>query len=251
MFKKIFYFMFFICPLLFGQTIKPRISVQEVEHDFGNSAGSYTFLIYNSGGGVLKINKVRSTCSCLTTSLDKNEISMADSAKLTVDFSGSNKKGQMLEYIYVTTNDETTPELRLTVAADKQIPPLIFPNLSSFDSTTNKRERPADSPIIYFAETYHDFGVVTKGNVVGFNFTVMNKGNSTLKIKRIRTSCGCTAALVDKNIIGPGKSTIIHTEFDSSFENGKVHRTIEVISNDPLNEKSILNIYAEVKPGSN
>lgn len=251
MLKKIFYLSLFICPFLISQTIKPRISVQKVEHDFGSSAGSYTFLIYNSGGGVLKINKVRTTCSCLTTSLDKNEIPMADSAKLTVDFSGSNGKGQMLEYIYVSTNDETTPELRLTVAADKQIPPLIFPNLSSYDSTGNKKERPADSPIIYFAETSHDFGAVTKGNVVGFNFTVMNKGKSKLIIKRIRTSCGCTAALADKNTIEPGKSTIIHTEFDSSFLDGKIHRTIEVISNDPLNEKTILNIYADVKPGSN
>ena len=48
----------------------------------------------------------------------------------------------------------------------------------------------------------------------------------------------------------PGETTEIHTEFDSSNEIGKVHRSIEVLSNDPSNEKSILNIYVDVKPGS-
>ena len=78
----------------------------------------------------------------------------------------------------------------------------------------------------------------------------MNKGKLPLKITRIRTSCGCTAAVTDKNILEPGESTEIHTEFDSANESGKVHRTIEVLSNDPSNEKSILNIYVNVKPGS-
>ncbi|MGA7838601.1 MAG: DUF1573 domain-containing protein [Ignavibacteriaceae bacterium] len=246
--KKLFLIIMVVCPLLIGQAIRPRIAVQEVEHDFGSSAGSYTFLIYNSGGGVLKISKIRTTCSCVTTSLEKNEIAMADSSGLTVTFSGTRKKGPMLEYIYIKSNDETTPELRLTVASDKHIPPLIFPNLSSVD--TSVKQRPPDSPIIFWPETSHNFGEMTKGNVVGYNFKIINKGKSTLVIKRVRTSCGCTAALVSNNKIEPGESSELHVEFDSSTENGKVRRIIEVVSNDPGAEKSILNIYAEVKPGS-
>lgn len=234
--------------MLFGQAIRPRIAVQEVEHDFGNAAGSYTFLIYNSGGGVLKIERVRTTCRCVTASLEKNMIPMADSSRLTVTFSGSDKEGAMLEYIYVKSNDETTPELRLTVASDKHIPPLIFPNLSKVD--TGVKQRSPDSPIIFLPETTHDFGVMTKGTVAGYNFKIMNKGRSTLEIRRVRTSCGCTAALVSNNKIEPGESTELHVEFDSSTENGKVRRVIEIISNDAGAEKSILNIYAEVKPGS-
>ena len=248
MVKKLFFILMVVCPILFGQAIRPRIAVQEVEHDFGESAGSYTFLIYNSGGGTLKIEKIRTTCSCVTASLEKNEIPMADSSRLTVNFSGSDKKGPMLEYIYVKSNDETTPELRLTVASDKHIPPLIFPNLSKVN--TSVKERAPDSPIIFFPETTHDFGVMDKGTVVGYNFKIINKGKSTLEINRVRTSCGCTAALVSNNKIAPGESTELHVEFDSSTENGKVRRVIEVISNDPGAEKSILNIYAEVKPGS-
>jgi Protein of unknown function (DUF1573) len=248
MLRKFTILLLFAFPMLmFGQTLRPKISVQSVEHDFGTNPGPFTFIIYNGGGGTLKIEKIRTTCSCVTTSLDKKEIEMADSAKLTVNYTGNPKTKNRIEYIYVTTNDENTPVLRLTAAFNKEVPPLIFPNLPSTDSI-NAKFRPLNSPEIYFPITSHDFGTVVQGNVVAFNFTVVNKGKSPLKIKRIRTSCGCTAAITDKNTLNPGDSTTIHTEFDSSAEEGKVHRSIEVLSNDPLNEKFILNIYAEVKP---
>lgn len=250
MFRKLTILLLFAFPILvFGQTLRPKISVQSVEHDFGTDPGPFTFIIYNGGGGILKIKKIHTTCSCVSTNLDKKEIGIADSAKLTVNFSAKPNKKNEIEYIYVTTNDENTPVLRLTAAFNKKVPSLIFPNLPSTDSIKAKT-RPLNSPEIYFPITSHDFGTVVKGNVVAFNFAVVNKGKSPLKIKRIRTSCGCTAAITDKNILAPGDSTTIHTEFDSSAEEGKVHRSIEVLSNDPLNEKAILNIYAEVKPGS-
>jgi hypothetical protein len=250
MLKKLAILLLFASPIVvYSQTLRPKISVQSVEHDFGSNPGPFTFIIYNGGGGILKIEKIHTTCSCITTSLDKNEIEMADSAKLTVNYSANPNKKNSIEYIYITTNDENTPILRLTAAFNKEVPPLIFPNLPNTDSL-KAVTRPPNSPEIYFPITSHDFGTVVRGNVVAFNFTVVNNGKSPLKIKRIRTSCGCTAAITDKNVLVPGDSTTIHAEFDSSAEEGKVHRSIEVLSNDPLNEKVILNIYAEVKPGS-
>lgn len=242
MIKKIFFMLLFVSPVLIGQTIKPRIALQDLEFNY-TGAASHTFIIYNSGSGILKITKVRSTCSCITTSIDRNEIGLADSAKLTVTYNGG-KKGTAEEYVYLSSNDETTPEFRITISIDKKIPPLIFPNLSSVD--VNGKNRPENSPIISFNEMSHDFGDVTKGNVVGYNFVVTNKGKSTLKIKRIRTSCGCTAALLNKNTLEANESSTIHVEFDSATENGNVTRTIEVLSNDPLAEKTTLKINARV-----
>ncbi len=250
MLKKLIFIFVFVCPLLIlGQTIKPRISVQIVEHDFGTDPGPFNFIIYNGGGGVLKINRIRTTCSCVSASIDKKEIGMADSAKLTVNYNTSLNTEDGIEYIYVSTNDENTPVLRLTATFNKKIPPLIFPNLAHKDSTETKSDQ-LDVPIIYFSETSHDFGSVETGSVVGYDFTVTNKGKLPLKIIRIRTSCGCTAAITNKNVLDPEESTKIHVEFDSSNESGKVRRTIEVLSNDPSNERSILNIYADIKPES-
>ncbi len=250
MLKKLIFICALTCPMLIvGQTLKPKISVQIVEHDFGTNPGPFDFIIYNGGGGVLKIDKIRTTCSCVKTTIDKKEIAMADSAALTVNYSASANKKNGIEYVFISTNDENTPVLRLTAAFNKKVSPLIFPNLAHSDSAEIRVEQ-SNSPIIYFPETSHDFGTVEQGNVVGYNFTVTNKGKAPLKIKRIRTSCGCTAAITNKNVLDPGESTEIHTEFDSSNEIGKVHRSIEVLSNDHSNEKSILNIYVDVKPGS-
>ena len=250
MLKKLIFIFVVACPLLIvGQTLKPKISVQIVEHDFGVNLGPFDFIIYNGGGGILKINKIRTTCSCVTAKIDKKEIAMADSATLTVNYNAPANKENGIEYIFISTNDENTPTLRLTATFNKKVPTLVFPNLPRSDSAEIKTAQ-SNSPVIYFPETSHDFGAVEQGNVVGYNFTVINKGKAPLKIKRIRTSCGCTAAITKKNVLDPGESTEIHTEFDSSNEMGKVHRSIEVISNDPSNEKAILNIYVDVKPGS-
>ena len=250
MLKKLIFIIILASPLiLVGQTFKPKISVQSVEHDFGTNPGPFTFILYNGGGGILKINKISTSCKCVSTSIDKYKIGMADSARLTVNYTGSLEKGNGTEYIYVSTNDMNTPVLKLAAAYNKKAPVLVFPNLPKLDTTSTKTGT-ADVPIISFPETSHDFGTIEKGNVVSYNFTVTNKGKSQLKIIRIRTSCGCTAAVTDKNILDPGDSTSIHTEFDSSAEIGKVHRSIEVLSNDPSNGKVILNIYAEVKSGS-
>ena len=87
MLKKFIFIFVLTCPLLiFGQTIKPKISVQIVEHDFGAHPGPFDFILYNSGGGVLQVNKIRTTCKCVTATIDKKEIGMADSASLTVDY---------------------------------------------------------------------------------------------------------------------------------------------------------------------
>lgn len=249
MLKKLILIFIITCPLIVGQTVKPKISVQIVEHDFGTNPGPFDFIIYNGGGGILKINKIHTTCGCVTEKIDKKEIAMADSAILTVNYTAPLNKKNGIQYIFVSTNDENTPVLRLTATFNKKIPPLIFPNLARSDSAEIKADQ-SNAPIIYFPETSHDFGMVDQGNVVGYNFKVINNGKSPLKIIRIRTSCGCTAAVTSKNILEPGESTDIHTEFDSSNESGKIHRSIEVISNDPSNEKSILNIYVDVKPGS-
>ena len=135
MLKKLISIFALACPLLIvGQTLKPKISVQIVEHDFGTNPGPFDFIIYNGGGGVLKIDKIRTTCSCVTTKIDKKEIAMADSAALTVNYSAPANKENGIEYIYITTNDENTPVLRLTAAFNKKVPPLIFPNLPHSDS---------------------------------------------------------------------------------------------------------------------
>jgi len=52
------------------------------------------------------------------------------------------------------------------------------------------------APKIVFKEESHDFGKVPRGPELQYNFKFTNKGNSTLTIERVQTSCGCTGATV-------------------------------------------------------
>ncbi|MDH3268449.1 MAG: DUF1573 domain-containing protein, partial [Ignavibacteria bacterium] len=82
-----------------------------------------------------------------------------------------------------------------------------------------------------------------------FNFA--NKGSSVLSIKDIKTSCGCTAALLSQDNLAPGQEGTIKVELDTKNRSGKMSRTVTINSNDPKDPAKVLTIYADiVKKGS-
>ena len=93
----------------------------------------------------------------------------------------------------------------------------------------------------------YNFGKVAEGKVVEYTFTFENNGKSTLKIKDIKTSCGCTAALVSSEVLKPGEQGTLKVELDTSNREGKMSRTITIESNDPMDPKKILTVYADIQ----
>jgi len=59
-------------------------------------------------------------------------------------------------------------------------------------------------------------------------FTVTNDGDETLRIARIKTSCGCTGSIVDRKIMQPGDSTEIVARFNKGKRKGKNHTKLQV-----------------------
>ncbi len=106
-----------------------------------------------------------------------------------------------------------------------------------------------ENPKIYFPEIEHDFGKVENGKVVDYNFRIVNQGSSVLNIQDIKTSCGCTAALVSNKTIKPGEDGTIKVELNTKGHSGKMVRTVTIKSNDPKEPSSTLTIYAEVVKG--
>ncbi len=80
-----------------------------------------------------------------------------------------------------------------------------------------------------------DFGDIQEGKIVTHNFTVYNKGRDTLKISRVKASCGCTVVKPEKNDLLPNDSTKLKVSFNSSHRIGKQHKYVYVFSNDPVN----------------
>jgi hypothetical protein len=73
-------------------------------------------------------------------------------------------------------------------------------------------------------------------------------------IKEIKTSCGCTHALIGQQNIEPGESSFVEANFDPTGNIGNVHKYLEVISNDPANPNTRLTFEAgvtrEIMPSS-
>ncbi|MBI5726590.1 MAG: DUF1573 domain-containing protein, partial [Ignavibacteriales bacterium] len=95
-------------------------------------------------------------------------------------------------------------------------------------------------------ESQHDFGVIQEGKIVDYTFAFKNSGKKDLEIKDIRTSCGCTAALVSQKLLKPGEAGTLKIEFDSSNRFGRMSRTISVTTNETEAPVKVLTIYAEV-----
>jgi hypothetical protein len=74
------------------------------------------------------------------------------------------------------------------------------------------------------------------GEEVEHTFTFRNVGGALLTVEKVRTSCGCTAALISDKEIPPGGTGEIKTTFRTKGYQGDVKKSLTVESNDPENE---------------
>jgi hypothetical protein len=107
-------------------------------------------------------------------------------------------------------------------------------------------------PKIVVSPGFKDLGDVTKE---GFNytFTVKNAGKKPLKIGRVSTSCGCTLATIESELIMPNERTDLLVTFNPKLMEeevrGEVSRIIFIRSNDPENPELEIKITANVVEG--
>ncbi len=105
-------------------------------------------------------------------------------------------------------------------------------------------------PDITVAATRHDFGRVKQGKVVATEIPMRNAGTQDLKIEAVSTSCGCTTAQVQPEVIPPGGEgrLIIHYDSGAHPDKGPVQRHIYSASNDPDEAEVEVIITADVQP---
>lgn len=116
----------------------------------------------------------------------------------------------------------TIVALPFWVARDLAAKPVRLTN------TINVDVRPAISVEAY---TYN-FGSIVEGSRITHRYTVTNKGNTTLYIRDIKTSCGCTSTEYSREI-APGLQGAVNVTFDASGFFGAVEKTVYVVTNDP------------------
>lgn len=84
---------------------------------------------------------------------------------------------------------------------------------------------------ITFIKMRHDFGTITEGDVVKYDFRFRNTGTNPLLISKVDVSCGCTAPIFPKEPVQPGGEGIISLEFNSNNRKGKQSKSALVHSN--------------------
>lgn len=84
---------------------------------------------------------------------------------------------------------------------------------------------------VQMIDTMYNFGKVTEGEKVTYNYRFKNTGSKPLVIGKPFASCGCTVPESPKEPILPGQTGYIKVVFNSSGKGGIVRKTVTVPSN--------------------
>ena len=236
MIKKTLVVYFLYIVTVFPQLLAPKVGLQQLQHDFGNinqgDVVTHTFVISNNGGDLLKILDVKASCGCTAVNPEKKELKPGESTNLVVSFNSKGRKGPQTKIVTVTTNDPEKQNVSLTIKG----------NVVVSEVKDNKV-----GAKIFFQETQHDFGKVKEGEILEYNFKFENKGTESLSIKDVKTSCGCTAAVVSESSLKPGQVGYIKVNFNTKDREGKNSKSITVVSNDTKEPNKVISIYADIQ----
>ena len=116
----------------------------------------------------------------------------------------------------------------------------------SGDDKSTDNSASVKKPEIFFESPDFDFGKAYKGDKVEHVYKLVNRGKATLEIKKVKPSCGCTAAVLSNNTVLPGETGEVKATFNTGSYGGKVKKTISVLSNDPNTSNYKLTISGEV-----
>jgi len=121
----------------------------------------------------------------------------------------------------------------------------LFTSCASLESNIPV-EKPS-IPQITFQETIYDFGFAGPEQKIVHTFKFTNAGSQPLKIEKVSTDCGCTAALVSDKLIPPGGNGEIRAVLETRRFEGKQEKHVMVYSNVPETPETILTIKGTIK----
>ena len=88
-----------------------------------------------------------------------------------------------------------------------------------------------DSTTVEIIDSMYNFGKVTDGEKVEYNYRFINTGTKPLIISEAHASCGCTVPEKPEAPIPPGQTGYLKVVFNSKGRVGDVHKEIMVTSN--------------------
>jgi hypothetical protein len=121
------------------------------------------------------------------------------------------------------------------------------------DTWNNYSEAAADSlprfgPSLLLSVQQYDMGLIQAGEIIDVAIRLKNVGTDTLRIYDVKTTCGCTMAIVEKGSIPPDDSTHLKIVFNSTTRMGQQDGTITIISNDARYAAAMVHLSGNVVP---
>ena len=88
-----------------------------------------------------------------------------------------------------------------------------------------------DSTNVHMIDSTYNFGKITEGDKVEYNFRFRNTGTHPLIISAATASCGCTVPEKPDEPIKPGETGFLRVVFSSKGKMGDIHKEVDVTSN--------------------
>ena len=88
-----------------------------------------------------------------------------------------------------------------------------------------------DPTTVQIIDSAYDFGKVTDGEIVQYNYRFKNTGTKPLIITNATATCGCTVPEKPEKPVQPGETAFIKVKFDSKGRVGATHKSVMVSSN--------------------
>jgi len=104
------------------------------------------------------------------------------------------------------------------------------------------------APTLIVEQLTHDFGEIIQGDKITETFRFRNAGDKVLEISRLRSSCGCTAALLTSRRLEPGAMGELTLTFNSSGFKGSVQKRVTFSTNDPAHPSVGFVLKGKVTP---
>lgn len=153
------------------------------------------------------------------------------------DANVKNDWGFLVDRFGLTQNEKDISGAMITVSAT------IEEDFDNLDDTQKAKAPKIDLPSENF-----DFGEVKEGDLVEKEFDFTNAGKSDLIIRKIKASCGCTTVEPADKVVKPGKSSSFKASVRTNGFSGRIAKTVNVITNDPVNPSITIRITGNVLP---
>jgi hypothetical protein len=204
----------------------------DVLHDKSDTA---SIVVYNNGDAPITF-KVGETSvpTFLEFNADKVVLESKQSTRLRFTYLAENKKdwGYCFDYIYIKTSDALQPDKRINISANIK---------ENFAGKTGKM------PAYQIDKTNHSFGDAQKNTQLNTSFVLKNTGQSTLIIRKLKPSCGCTVPKPERTVLEPNESAVIEVSFNTGNLSQKKRESVTIITNDPKKPETEIWIEANVK----